>query len=199
MDRRQFFTEALPGSLALASVLTLARASDAQEEQRGFVFLARSKAATLDGVDHRVLLSGCGTVSPSQIVGGGLFVHFDNAAAVPKTIIGTGTWTANRLLNFNLIGAWGTAAAGVFEAEVEILTVDGQVIPATLKFVCNIGAAGLSTGQDEGFTLTVPGAPFGPFVPLVPADGLTALTVTPVPIVTALQPDTWGRIKAEFR
>lgn len=38
--------------------------------------------------------------------------------------------------------------------------------PATVRVVCNIGAAGLSTGEEEGATLTIPGAPFGPFVPV---------------------------------
>jgi hypothetical protein len=37
-----------------------------------------------------------------------------------------------------------------------------------------VGSAGLDTGRPEGFTLTVPGAPFGPFVPI--EAGITVFT-----------------------
>lgn len=43
----------------------------------------------------------------------------------------------------------------------------------TLRVACNIGPAGLSTGEAEGVTVTIDGAPVGPFVPLTPPLGLT--------------------------
>jgi hypothetical protein len=61
--------------------------------------------------------------------------------------------------------------------EIHLIPKGGPVILATLELICNIGAAGLSTGEEEGFILTIPGAPFGPFVPLMPAVPSSGLTI----------------------
>lgn len=186
MDRRDFLKKAGmagAGSLALASVPGLAPSlletlstPALAAAQTNFHFLAFSRGATIDGVEHRVSMSGDGKTNGSQVVAGGSFVHFDNASPVPRTILGTGTWKAKRLLSFDLIGTWGVFAAGILEAEIHLVPAGGSPIPAVLKIVCNIGPAGISTGLDEGFTLTIPDAPFSPFVPLVPALGLTVFT-----------------------
>ena len=48
------------------------------------------------------------------------------------------------------------------------------MVEANLRVVCNIGAAGLNTGEEEGFVLDIPGTPFtaggmfGPFEPFTP-------------------------------
>ncbi len=47
------------------------------------------------------------------------------------------------------------------------------MIPATLRVVCSIGAAGFDAGELEGITLTIPGGPFGPFRPILLAPGAT--------------------------
>ncbi len=184
MNRREFLKKAGAGSIAVASIsalpaldMVLANAA-AAAGQTNFHFLAFSSGATVGGVQHRVAMAGEGKINGSQVVADGSFVHFDNASAVPKTILGTGTWKAKRLLSFNLIGTWGVLAAGILESEIHLVPVGGSPIPAVLKVVCNIGPAGISTGQDEGFTLTIPGAPFSPFVPLVPALGLTVFTTS---------------------
>lgn len=46
---------------------------------------------------------------------------------------------------------------------------------ATLEAVCNVGPAGLSTGEEEGWVLE--GTPYGTFMPLSPIIGITHLSV----------------------
>jgi len=127
-----------------------------------------------------MLMNGNGKVTPSHVGGGGSFVHFDSApsAPIPKPIIASGTWKAKRLVSFELIGTYGSVAAGI--AEMEVLLVQDlpspAVIPATLEIICNLGIAGLLTGEEEGFILTIPDAPFGPFIPATPPNGITIFT-----------------------
>jgi len=124
-----------------------------------------------------MLMNGTGMVTPLQVVAAGSFVHINNAAALPtpKPILGSGTWKAKRLLAFELIGTYGSLAAGEVEMKIHLVRdfPSSAVIPATLRMVCNLAPAGLVTGEEEGFTLTIPGAPFGPFQPTTPPSGLT--------------------------
>lgn len=169
MDRREFLKKAGLGSIALGSLPvlagTLARPVWAAN-QINFRFLSVSQANTILGVQHRVNISGDGKITPAQLAGGGSFNHFDNASSVPKTLLAFGTWKAKHLISFGLIGDYGALAAGLLEMGIDLIPVGGPVTPATLKVVCNIGAAGLKTGEEEGATLTIPGAPFGPFAPV---------------------------------
>ena len=66
MNRRRFFKNAGVGSAALASLPALthtlatpARADD--DNGLGFRFVCVSKAAIFAGVDHRMIMNGCGT------------------------------------------------------------------------------------------------------------------------------------------
>ncbi|MBI1928569.1 hypothetical protein HYR99_30545 [Candidatus Poribacteria bacterium] len=153
----------------------------AQEDSVGptnFHFEGINQAATIGNIAHYMLMTGYGRATSSQVVGGGSFVHFDNASPVPKTILSSGTWRAKRVVSFELIGTWGVAAAGVLEMEVELIREipSPAVIPVQLTVVCNIGVAGLRTGQDEGYFLTIPDTPFGTFKPFVPPAGVTLFT-----------------------
>ena len=182
MKRREFFKKAGAGSAALASLPGLAhiaakraQADDHEGKQMGFRFVCVSQAGTLGDVVHRINMNGCGTFSGASVEGGGSYDHFDNAAPVPKTLLSAGNWKAVRVLSFNPIGTYGVLTAGILELDVKLLQQFPSlaVIPATLKIVCSINAGGLDTGQLEGFTLTVPGAPFGPFQPILLAPGVT--------------------------
>jgi len=132
-------------------------------------------------------MNGDGTVTPSEVEGGGSYAHIDNATAIPKTIFASGTWETKRLLNFNLLGTYGVLAAGLVEMEIRLVQLipSRKVIPATLMVVCNLGPAGLATpGKEEGFYLTIPGTPFveggagGPFEPFDPPSGLSIFTTS---------------------
>jgi hypothetical protein len=46
---------------------------------------------------------------------------------------------------------------------------------ATLELICNVGPAGLATGEEEGWVLE--GTPYGTFTPLSPIIGITHLSV----------------------
>lgn len=169
MDRRVFLTKAGLGSIALTAIPALVNTLAAPVRAgnpTNFRFLSVSQANTISGVQHRVNISGDGEVNPAFAIGNGSFNHFDGASPVPKTLLAFGTWKAKQLISFNLIGTYGALAAGILEMQIDLLPVGGAVTTATLKVVCNIGAAGLSTGQDEGATLTIPGTPFGPFAPV---------------------------------
>jgi hypothetical protein len=179
MDRRAFLHKAGLGSLAVASLPALTTAAWADGGQTNFHFVALSQAPPVGGVVPRTNMSGTGQVNPSRVVGQGSFNIFDNASPVPRTLLAFGTWKAKRLLTFDLIGAYGALAAGVLGVEVHLVREfpSPAVLPATLQIICNLGAAGLSTGQPEGFTLSIPDSPYGPFVPLHPEMGITIFTV----------------------
>src|ERR687888_114251 len=96
MNRRELLKKAGRGTIALASLPTLAQAlasptwAGGQQSQRGdpqrevnFHFVANSQAGTIAGVSHRILMTGDGKVTPSNVVGGGSFNHFDFAPPVP--------------------------------------------------------------------------------------------------------------------
>jgi len=153
--------------------------SAADDNQTNFRFVSNSNAATIGGVAHRMLMNGTGKVTASQVVGSGSFVHINSAAPVPKTILASGTWKAKRLVSFNLIGTYGSLAAGTLEMEVDLILdfPSPAVIPATLEIICNLSPAGLLTDEEEGFILTIDGAPFGQFKPKVPADQTSGLSV----------------------
>ena len=70
-----------------------------------------------------------------------------------------------------------TAGVAVMEIELKQTIPSPAVVSATLKIVCNVGSGGFDTGQPEGFTLTVRGAPYGAFVPI--GAGITVFTTIP--------------------
>jgi hypothetical protein len=182
IERREFIKRAGAGSAALAAFPALADAAWAHDERdhrrRRFYFQALSgQAATLAG-GETILMSACGSFGRKSVRGGGEFIHFDGRGPLPsRDFIATGSWRATRFLSFQEIGTWGVGVAGVLEMLIELIPCDGPTIRgAMLKIVCNLGPAGLVTSpfQQEGFTLTVPGAP--PFNPFTPNLGLTLFT-----------------------
>jgi len=143
----------------------------------GFRFVSNSRTAIVGGVRHLAQLNGDGLVTAGQVVGGGSFNLVIDTSPVPKTIESWGTWKARSLTDFGLIGRYGAIAAGTLEIEIDLIPRGGPVTPATLEIHCNLGAAGLSTGEEEGYVLSipgtdfVPGGTFGPFMPFVPVAG----------------------------
>ncbi len=181
LDRRSFLKRAGIGSIALGSLpLLAATPAGASRRAAGFNFTAISQAGTIGSVVHAVNMAGSGTIEKDDVEGGGHFQHYDLASAPPRTIIAAGAWKAKRLVSFDPIGTWGVITAGVLVTQIELRqTIPSRaVVAATLKVVCNVGSGGFETGQPEGFTLTVPGAPFGAFVPI--GAGITVFTTIAV-------------------
>jgi hypothetical protein len=181
--RRGFLKKAGLGSVSIASALALpgilstptrAKAQFDDGSIINWIFAAFSKAATTtDGVAHRAAMEGHGFVDGGDIEGVGSYNLFDNASAVPKTILSAGTWEATGLNSLNLVGQWGAFESAIVDMQINLLQIipSEAVIAARLVVPCNIPAAGLSTGEEEGFFLTIPGAAEGTYSPLSPPIG----------------------------
>ncbi|HXF73151.1 MAG TPA: hypothetical protein VNO79_11135 [Actinomycetota bacterium] len=180
MDRRTFLRKAGLGSVALASapgvVSALARPAWADDEHR-FRFVTVSTAGTIDGVTHLFIANGNGRVEGSSVEGFGTWAHVNGADPNPSTnLLASGKWRPVSLVSFTPIGTYGgVLEAGTLVARIVLkrLQPTRATFEGTLTVVCNIGPAGLSTGQAEGVTISIDGAPVGPFVPFPSPLGLT--------------------------
>lgn len=190
IDRRAFLKQAGLGSLALGALPALVDAfaqPALAQSQRAFVFLAVSAAGTGAG-QHLIAMGGRGVFDPargasSPVDGGGSFFHFQPAATPPFPLVGSGTWKARLLVNYRELGTYGGAAAGVgqFVVDIQRLRPSPAIFRgAILTVYCNLGPAGLQTGEVEGYTLSIPGTDFaaggapGPFRQIPPMGvGLT--------------------------
>ena len=201
IDRREFLRKAGLGSIALASLPTLANALAKPawaQGARGFVFHAASRAGpagTPDRPAHQLIMGGMGQFAASKVgsqaEGGGVYTHTTVPGATPRPIVASGTWKARLLVSYTEIGTWGVFAAGIAEMVVDLfpqVPSPAVVRGARLKVVCNIGPAGLvNPGEIEGYTLSVPGTDFftgatpGPFQAIPPGGvGLTVFSTAPV-------------------
>jgi hypothetical protein len=171
MNRRGFLRKAGLGAIALGSVPVLAetlatRAFADEETTTGFIFAAVSIAPTIDGAVHTLVMDGAGTITPSNVEGGGAFNHVNNAstAALPRPFFAQGTWKAKRLVSFDNRGQYGLFTAGVLTMDVELTRElpSRLVLPASLQIVCNIPFVPIRTGKPEGFSLTIDGLAFLP-------------------------------------
>lgn len=174
IKRQEFLKKAGVGTLALASVPLFADVASADngDGRRKFYFVALSR--TPSGADV-VAMSGRGRFGGNDVEGGGEFVHFNGAqlGAPSLDFIATGGWRAVELLDFVEVGRWGRGVSGIVTVRANLNPCEGPSIRgATLRVVCNLGPAGLMTGQPEGYFLTLPdGTTFSPF-----GLGLTLLT-----------------------
>lgn len=157
---------------------TTTSADDDNKQQRIFRVVAISDAGVVDGVHHRIGLNGDGMFTANHVNATGSFVHFDQNTAGPGVdILASGTWRAGKVLSYERgFGTAGEIDSGILEMEVDLFPDGGPKTSAVLRVVCNIGFAGISTGEPEGYVLTVPSAGFT-FSPLVPALGLTHISV----------------------
>lgn len=195
MKRREFLRKAGLGAVALGSLPALAdalRHPAWAQGQRAVRFLAVSAAGTGAG-QHLVAMGGQAVFDPargpsSPAVGGGSFFHFQPAASPPFPLVASGTWKARLLVSYRELGTYGGHAAGVGEFVIDLhrrQPSPAEFRGAVLRVFCNIGPAGLQTGEIEGYTLSIPGTDFsaggtpGPFRQIPP--GGTGLTVFLLP------------------
>ncbi len=183
MSRREVLKSAglLVVGAALGSVGTTALLPALKPQVKGdrhSYFVSFSKKTT--GEDHRTAFVGAVRFNAGrrEVEGGGTFIYFNNGATgTPKPFLspGFGGWEAKEFVSYDhQVGTYGTIEASILEMKVNLLPSDGSVIPATLRLICNVGAANLSTGEPEGFKFT---APFGTFVPLDPVLGITHISI----------------------
>lgn len=159
------------GSIALASLpalMDMFKVPALAQAERGFIFHAITAAGTAGPGQHTVVMGGTGRFDPSKgrgspVTGGGSFFHFQTAASPPFPLVASGTWTARLLTGYREIGTYAGAAAGLgdFVIDIQRLKPSPALIRgAVLHVVCNIGPGGLSTGEIEGYTLSIPGTEF---------------------------------------
>lgn len=181
---RQLSTTAGIASIALLTilfplgVLSTAAWADTGLGQMHFTVVAVSDAAVREGTQHRMALNGDGKFGPEHVKGGGTFVIFNDApTGTPKPILGFGRWRAEKILSYAAAGTYGPIVASVLELEVELIIEfpAPEVASATLRLVCNVDPAGLTTGEPEGFKLTIQNSG-EVFVPSVPVVGFTQIT-----------------------
>jgi len=156
---------------------SLVTPASAANPRAGFRLVSNSRTATVAGVRYLAQFNGNGKITHSKVVGGGRFNIIIDTSPVPKTIVASGTWKAKSLRSFSLIGTYGALAAGILEMNVDLVPDQGPAVEATLRIVCDLAAAGLDAGEEEGFVLDIPGTQFslggtfGPFEPYHPVPG----------------------------
>ena len=188
VNRREFLHRVGAGSIALASLpalIDMFKLPALAQAERGFIFHAITAAGAAGPGQHTLVMGGTGRFDPSRgpgspVTGGGLFFHFQTAASPPFPLVASGTWTARLLTSYREIGTYAGAAGGLGDFVVDIHRVrpsPALIRGAVLHLVCNVGPGGLSTGEIEGYTLSIPGTDFsaggtpGPFRQ-VPPGGL---------------------------
>lgn len=167
-DRREFVKKAGVGTLALASIPFLATAAEADDRTGGLSYRWMSVSRN-PGETEQIVMNGDGRVNRRQVTGGGNFVHVELGGPPPLPLLGTGTWRARKLVSLDIIGTFGTFAAGVLVMDIHLLPVDGGRIPAQVTMNCNIPPAGLFTGLAEGYFLEVGDQTFSPWI--LPVEG----------------------------
>jgi hypothetical protein len=179
VNRRDFLQGIGVGSLAAGTLPligqpALAHFSSDSGNQRHFRLVAFSFAG-----EEAIGIEGSGIFTNTELLqANGSFVHV--SWPPPSTILGQGTWKRKRGGDFSYERGFGS----IDVLEASIVTLEIRMVPsegtggdpftATLEVTCNFGPTGLSTGQDEGFVLTLPDGTT--FVPAVPAVGLTFIT-----------------------
>jgi len=141
-----------------------------------FVAFSQASAPALGLTQPRIGMNGAVTFDPHArwVKGGGGYELFDNARPVPKPLVLTGQWQAKEFVNYDTKGL---GSYGLIQPGILILTGDFENLGTglSLTLVCNVGAAGLLTGEEEGWELE--GTPYGHFHQLSPPVGITHLSV----------------------
>ena len=180
MNRKDFLKRAgvVAGAASLPSLLTTEAAfGQGHHTSRVYDFVSFSQAGPTPHIAQpRIGMRGCGTFDETQksVNGGGSFVFFDNALPVPKPLITFGRWRATTFVDYTTKGlsSYGNIQPGILTILADVENIGSGL---TMEIVCNVGPAGLLTGEEEGWSLF--GTPYGDFKPLSPPVGITHLSV----------------------
>ena len=182
MNRKEFLKRTGLGAAAAAALPAFVTTEAALGQDghgtgtRVYDFVSFSQAGgTHQVAQPRIGMRGCGTFDETAqtVSGGGSFVFFDNALPVPKPLILAGRWRATTFEGYDTKGL--PTYGNIQPAILEILAdVEGIGSGLKMELICNVGPAGLMTGEEEGWKLF--GTPYGDFVPLNPVLGITHLS-----------------------
>ncbi len=196
--KKQAFNRAAIGVTALAVLLLLVNAlavprlgSKGSQQANGgvreFRFVSFSQAPRADdGSIPRMSMTGSGRFSPDrgEVQAVGQYERNNAADPVPRPLLDFGTWQATDIVSFDLVpdGTYGRITPSILVLRIRLFSdVDGSVSTGTLRLICNVGDAGITTGEPEGFRLIIDDAPFGEFRPLDPIVGITHIGIEATP------------------
>jgi hypothetical protein len=185
MDRRQFVKHAGIGTLGLgalaASPVAVAGYRKGDGHQHfSLVSLSGTSAAEV-GSDNVMLLEGAASfkAKTGQVdrEGGGNFNHIRFTPAFPagQQLLASGTWEPTGFVSYtSTLPDYGRVRPSIVVVTVALHPDGGGSFEGTLLVACNVGFAGLLTGQPEGFQLSLPGRGLNFDTPLV---GLTHISI----------------------
>lgn len=133
--------------------------------QRTYTLVAFSQAPAVTGVAFpKLLLVCCGNFKPDagRIGGGGHWALNDwNGSPGTARLISSGLWQPTELVDYTTFGQpVGATQASIIDMRADF---EGLANNAPMRLICNIGPAGILTGQPEGYKATIPG--YSEFVP----------------------------------
>ena len=185
MDRRQFVKHAGIGTLGLgalaASPVAVAGYRKGDGHQHfSLVSLSGTSAAEV-GSDNVMLLEGAASfkAKTGQVdrEGGGNFNHITFTPAWPmgQQLLASGTWEPTGFVSYtSTLPDYGRVRPSIVVVTVALRPDGGGSFEGTLLVACNVGFAGLLTGEPEGFKLNLPGLGLNFDNPLV---GLTHISI----------------------
>lgn len=185
MDRRQFVKHAGIGTLGLgalaASPVAVAGFPKGDGHQHfSLVSLSGTSAAEV-GSDNVMLLEGAASfkAKTGQVdrEGGGNFNHIRFTPAFPagQQLLASGTWEPTGFVSYtSTLPDYGRVRPSIVVVTVALHPDGGGSFEGTLLVACNVGFAGLLTGQPEGFQLNLPSLGLNFDNPLV---GLTHISI----------------------
>jgi hypothetical protein len=185
MDRRQFVKHAGIGTLGLgalaASPVALAGSRKGDGHQHFSLVSLSGTSAAEAGFDHVMLIEGAASFKAKtghvDHEGGGNFGHIRFTPAFPmgQELIAGGTWEPTGFVSYtSTLPDYGRVRPSVIVVTVALHPDSGGSIEGTLLVACNVGFAGLLTGQPEGFKLNLPGLGLDFDTPLA---GLTHISI----------------------
>ena len=185
MDRRQFVKHAGIGSLGLGALAVTPAALAGYRKGDGhqnFSLVAISGTSAAEaGFDDALVLEGAGSFKAKngQVdrEGGGNFVHVRFTPAFPtgQELVASGKWEVTGFVSYTSnLPDYGRVRPSILVVTVELQPDAGGSLAGTLQVICNVGFAGLLTGQPEGYRLNLPGAGINFDTPLV---GLTHISI----------------------
>jgi hypothetical protein len=168
MDRRKFVKHAGLGTLGLGGLavtpVALAGGRKGDGHQHFSLVSLSGTSAAEAGFDHVMLLEGLASFKAKNghvdREGGGNFAHIRFTPAFPmgQQLLASGTWEPTGFVSYtSTLPDYGRVRPSVIVVTVALHPDAGGSFEGTLLVACNVGFAGLLTGQPEGFKLNLPG------------------------------------------
>jgi hypothetical protein len=168
------------GALAATPVAFAGYRKGDGHQHFSLVSLSGTSAAEV-GSDNVMLIEGASSFKAKngQVdrEGGGNFVHIRFTPAFPmgQELLASGKWEPTGFVSYTAgLPDYGRVRPSIIVITVVLHPDAGGSLDGPMQVACNVGFAGLLTGQPEGFKLNLPGAGLNFDTPLV---GLTHISI----------------------